>query len=68
MLDPMSQRRFNELVALVRQRIERLTASGGDILLKVRIERGGRLSRLSKLTVDEYPLTAGSEEAQTKRT
>jgi hypothetical protein len=45
--------RLLELVELVRERVVRLGPAGGEVQLRVRVEHGGRISRLVKVTVEE---------------
>ena len=65
-LAPDDDRRVRKLFDLAYRRIAGLAEhEGGEVVIVIRIERGGRISRASKVSVDEFPLHNGSGEVQT---
>jgi len=49
-----NERRLMGLLEAVHQRVMRLGPLGGEVLLRVRVEKGGRIGRDSRLTVEEF--------------
>ena len=64
-LDPENERRLRMLFARAVRRVGELKTDGGEIIVRIRLERGGRVSRDSRITVDEFPLTAGGKPTHT---
>lgn len=64
-IEPENERRLRLLFERAVRRTTEVGQEGGEVLVRIRVEKGGRVSRTSKVTTDEYPLTPAGEEPQT---